>query len=158
MADPLDPLVDLSDALDRIDDFLAGVTSLASGRLGGEPNGSSSWLARRVAGAPRGFRLGAGSLAVRLAALHGPEQVRKAVVEAERAAQALARLARTTDHAALSERLVSIGVGEIADRLRDADPRSDRVLEQAEVVSRAMAILGEDRVRRALAARRREVG
>ncbi|MEY2958810.1 MAG: hypothetical protein RLZZ01_1378 [Actinomycetota bacterium] len=153
MEERLDPLVEFADVLHRIDDLLAGVVELVGGRIGGASPERRS-LERRFVEAATQLGLGERRLAARWAALHGPDQIRKAVGEAERLAGALEALRHEAAHAELMDRLDACDLDGIADRLRGADPFSDEVRVVMSSIARAQAESAEHRVRRLLADRR----
>ena len=156
MAERLDLLVELADALDRTDDFVSGVVGLAGGHLGGGSPARRPAGGRLTAALPW---LGSGSLASRLAASHGPEQLRKAVSEADRAVMALDLLRRERGWESLVAKLDELGIATLSDRIRGADPHSSELRSVHLDLQRAVGAVAEARSRRLLAElRRREKG
>ena len=120
---PLVVLVELIDAAECTDDFVTGVVGLAGGRLGGVVDDGRPWLARRLSAASsRLFR--GGSLASGLAGSYGPEQLRKAAVEARRMASILDELRATGECAGLLARLDELELAAMPDQLGTVAVRS----------------------------------
>lgn len=152
MAERLDPLVEFADALDRTDDFVSGVVGLAEGRLGGG-SPSRSPVGGRLVSALSWF--GSGSLASRLAASHGPEQLRKAALEADRAVMALDLLRRERGWEPLVAKLDDLGIASLPERIRGVDPRSSDLRSVHLDLQRAAGAVAEARSRRLIAEWRR---
>ena len=151
-----DPLVEITDALDRAGDLVTALLDLRDGRLGGAGQVGRSWSGRRLGHLSARWRVGEGGVAAGWASVHGPEQLRKATIEAERIPAALAALERNPGEVDLAARLRATGVVEVADRLCGLDS-SKELRGVAAVLDRAAAVLAEGRTRRFLAERRTDL-
>lgn len=154
----LDLLVELTDAAEQTDAFVTGVVGLASGRLGGDDPEGQSWLARRLAGAGSRFRLGKGTVVEGFGAVYGPEQLRKAAVEARRMVAVLDELRSGGQLPDLVSRLDELGIGRMPEELAALGPASEELRETQQRLSRALAAMRETRTKLLLEHRHRTEG
>lgn len=153
-----DLLAELIDAAEQTDDFVAGVVGLADGRIGGDTAVGQSWLARRLTNAGSRFQLGRGTVAAGFGGVYGPEQLRKASVEAQRLLRALDELRATGEQPGLVRRLDELGVPRMPGELSAQAARSSELRELHDRLSRAIGALRETRTRLLLDQRRRDGG
>jgi len=136
----LDLLAELIDAAEQVDDYVTGVVGLASGRAGGDVEDESWWGK---------VRFGRRSVVESFGAAYGPEQLRKAAVEAARMAPLIDELRTTGAVRELMSRLDDLGVDSMAQELRELAPVDARDVQQR--LSRALAAMRETRTRLLLA-------
>jgi hypothetical protein len=148
-------LAELIDATAQTDDFVTGVVGLAGGWLGGEVEGERSWYARIVARA-RHSRFGQRHVTQGLAAEFGPEQLRKAAVEARRLVFALDAMRLSGDDVivALVGRLDELSIASMPDELMSVAVPSADLHALHRRLAQATSAMIETRTRLVIAVRR----
>ena len=119
-------LVELIDAAEQTDDFVSGVVGLGEGRVGGERDGGPTRFGRWLMNVTVLFGFRQEHVARGHAVAYGPEQLRKASVEARRLAALVDELRSIDDPmlTGLVERLDELEVGDLSERLSNAAPMS----------------------------------
>jgi hypothetical protein len=143
-------LEDVIDAARVTDDFVRGVLDNVAGRPGGDTEASRGWRRWVPGSAMFGERARVQGMAVQ----YGPEQLRKAAVQAQELEPAIAAVeACPAAAAAVAAELRASGAGEVAPRLSDPElePRSPGVAEVHRILMRIQAIANEARTKAILA-------
>lgn len=144
-------LDDVIDAARVTDDFVRGVLDNVDGRPGGDTDASRGW--RRWV--PGSAMFGERARVQGMAAQYGPEQLRKAALQAAEIEPAIAAVERSavTGAASVAGELRASGAGEVAARLGDPElrPRSPEVGEVHRILMRVQTIANEARTKAILA-------
>lgn len=144
-------LDDVIDAARVTDDFVRGVLDNVAGRPGGDTDATRGW--RRWV--PGSALFGERARVQGMAALYGPEQLRKAAVQAAELAPAIAAIegCLAPGAAAVATELRACGAGGLAVTLADPGlrPRSPEIADVHRILMRIQAIANEARTMAVLA-------